>query len=709
MRQTFFPTVTRNFENRTQLKAFYYGNLDREHTKWTSYPAEPRYGTTYVGLRNRLSVLSEAYSYAPYKTRVLATRDFVLGCLETAASRKAEISQLLAPARRSGASSQEPEMVPIRSRARAAKEPVKILGYEERRDENGRRIKSDVTKDYTVQLVNEYEPAESVAKPFAYLIPPSFGDAVAALQRHGLDVQELREDVELDVEVYKVDAIEKSPRRFEGHQLLTLSVSSQKAARLVPAGTLVLKTAQPLGTLAVGLLEPRSEDGLVTWNFFDAGLKVGGDFPVIRLPRPAPLFTTGAESLAENQSPPQPITLETSGGGGRGRGRGGFGFGGQARWLDGAHWLQSREGRLLKFDAATGRSQPFLDTKALAKALTRLPSIDAEAADAIASRPTFDMDPARRGFLFEHDEDLYYATFDGATTVRLTNQPGREQWPQFSPDGKHVAFVRDFDLYAVDIANHAERRLTTGGREDLRHGQADWVYFEEIWNRRWPSFWWSPDSKRLAFMEFDDAGVPYHTVLDDASSGTARKVERTHYPRSGEVNPKVRLGIVGGEGGAVHWADLSDYSPNSSLISEVGWWPDSSSAYCYVQDRAQTWLDLVKVAPDSGAVKRLFRDATRAWIDSPGPLHAYKDNTFLWVSERDGWKHIYQYADDGKLKAQLTMGPWEVRRLDHVDLDSGWIYFTANREAPMSSDFYRVKPGGILQRLTQRPALTPRA
>ena len=133
------------------------------------------------------------------------------------------------------------------------------------------------------------------------------------------------------------------------------------------------------------------------------------------------------------------------------------------------------------------------------------------------------MDPAKRGFLFEHDEDLYYASFDGATAVRLTSQPGLEQWPQFSPDGKHVAFVRNFDLYAVDIATQAERRLTTGGREGLRHGHSDWVYFEEVWNRRWPAFWWSTDSKRLAFMEFDDAGVPYHTVLDDASSGTAER------------------------------------------------------------------------------------------------------------------------------------------------------------------------------------------
>ena len=172
--------------------------------------------------------------------------------------------------------------------------------------------------------------------------------------------------------------------------------------------------------------------------------------------------------------------------------------------------------------AATGRSQPFVDAKALAKSLSRIPSIDAATAQSIAGRMSFDMDPGHRGFLFEHDQDLYYATFDLSTAVRLTNNPGREQWPKFSPDGKSVAFVRDFDLYSVDIAGPTEHRLTTGGRDDLRHGHADWVYYEEIFNRRWPAFWWSPDSKQLAFMEFDDAGVPFHTVIDDTASTQKR-------------------------------------------------------------------------------------------------------------------------------------------------------------------------------------------
>ena len=231
------------------------------------------------------------------------------------------------------------------------------------------------------------------------------------------------------------------------------------------------------------------------------------------------------------------------------------------------------------------------------------------------------------------------------------------------------------------------------------------MYYEEIFNRRWPAFWWSPDSKRLALMEFDDAGVPLHTVLDDTTN--PRKVEQTHYPRAGETNPKVRLGVVAATGGTVQWADLSDYSPDPFLISDVGWWPDSSAAYCYVQNRIQTWLDLVKFTPgddkDVGSIKRIFRDSTKAWIESPGPIHWLDNNAFLWLSERDGWKHLYQYASDGTLKAQLTKGPWEIHTVDHVDTKAGWIYFTAMKDNPIGANFHRVKSGGPIERLTQTP------
>ena len=384
-------------------------------------------------------------------------------------------------------------LVPLRSREKAAAAPATVLGFVEK-TENGRRVKTDESKEYTLRLMNEFEPTETVARPFAYLLPPTAVEAVATLKRHGLELQELREDLDLDVEVYKVDAIERSPRRFEGHHVVDLHVSPRKESRRVAAGTLLVRTSQPLGALAVYLLEPRSEDGLVTWNFFDTELKEGGDFPVLRLLRSAPMSLTGAEPLAEYRERPRPITFDDAGGGFRGRG----GFGPQQRWLNGTHWLAVRDGKLMKVNATTGRSQPFFDPKLVAKGLGQIKSLDKVTIDSIARRTSFDMDSAHRGFLFEHGHDLYYATFDGSTAVRLTTNPDSEKWAQFSPDGKSVAFVRDHDLFAVDIVTQTERRLTTGGRDDLRHGEADWVYYEEIFNRRWPAFWWSPDSQQLA-------------------------------------------------------------------------------------------------------------------------------------------------------------------------------------------------------------------
>jgi dipeptidyl aminopeptidase/acylaminoacyl peptidase len=704
MRQSFFPELTARFEKQTGQKAFYYGNFSRDRTQWTSFPAEPRFGTTYVGLRNRLSVLSEAYSHAPFKTRVLATRDFVLACLQIAADHRADITKLLASTRAGDSRPRQAPTpvtvatVPIRSRPRRADKPLPVLGFVER-EENGRKIKTDEPKEYSLLLMNEFEAAEAVTRPFAYLIPPTCTSAVLTLKRHGIDVQELREDLELDLEVYKVDTIEKSNRKFEGHNLAELKVSRRPESKLVPAGTLVVRTAQPLGTLAVTLLEPRSEDGLATWNGFDPELKTGGDFPVMRLPAPAPITTSPAQPPAETLGPPRTITFDTPGIGGGGRTRGGFA--GATRWLDGAHWLAVKDGRLMKVHAPTGRVQPFFDPRALATGLARLSGLDPATTRAVAGRTSFDMDPAKRAFLFENGQDLYYATFDGAKTARLTNNRAREQFPQFSPDGKLVAFVREFDLYVVDVATQTEHRLTTGGRDDLRHGHADWVYYEEMFNRRWPAFWWSPDSKKLAFMEFDDAGVPLHTVMDDTAS--PRRLEQTHYPRSGEPNPKVRFGVVAVTGGAIQWADLADYSSGSFLISDVGWFPDSNSAYFYVQNRIQTWLDFVKFTPgeEKGEAKRLFRDQTQAWIESPGPVKWLEDGTFLWLSERDGWKHIYHYDGSGSLKSRVTTGPWEVRGIEHADKQDGYIYFSATRDNPIATNLYRTKRGGPVERLTQ--------
>jgi dipeptidyl aminopeptidase/acylaminoacyl peptidase len=702
-RDNFFPEITQSFEGRTEWQAYYYGNFNRGHTRWTTYPADACYGTTYFGLRNRLSVLSEAYAYAPFKDRVLATREFVRTCLERAAGRKKEILSLISDTEKAsikaGQAPRGDDRIAIRFEPGPLPHAEPILGFVEK-PQDGNHVKTDEQKDYPAEVWNAFRGTESVVRPFAYLFPPRFTEAKDTLQRHGIDVQELREDIELDLEAYKISEIgSRDSGGWNQQGLVDLKVEPRQEVQRISAGTLIVKTAQPLGNLIVYLLEPRSSDGLAAWKFFSDGLAPGADFPVLRLPQPVPLLTVDVDALPEERKPKRPITFEMARGG-RGGSRLSGGFS-PPEWLDVEHWLQVRDGKLYKVEVKSGRSSPFLrDTEPLVKALRRLPDLE-ESAESIARRSFFNMDPDRKGFLFDRHDDLYYATFDGSVAVRLTNQPGSERHPQFSPDGRSVAFIRGFDLYVVDIATTKERALTSGGTEAVRHGIADWVYFEEIFNRHWPAFWWSPDSKRIALMGFDDTPVGTLTMLDDTE--TPRKVEQNRYPRAGEANPKVRIGIVDAAGGDVRWADLSSYSPEALLVSSVGWWPDSTSAYCYLQDRGQTWLDLVKLSAEAAVPKpeRLFRETSSAWIADLEPLKVLKDGSFLWASERDGWKHLYHYSADGTLKRRLTSGDWEVRSVVSVDENAGWIYFTGTRNEPMSTNLYRVGLGGVMERITQ--------
>ncbi|MFO0888370.1 MAG: DPP IV N-terminal domain-containing protein [Isosphaeraceae bacterium] len=701
-RNQFLPEVTAAFEKQTGQQAYYYGNFNRDHTRWTTFPAEGRYGTNYAGMRNRLGILSEAYAYAPFKERVLATRDFVHQCLKVAAAHKDEIVKLLGEAERAvvkaGESLSDEDHVAIRSEARVLPNTEPILGYLER-EENGKRVRTDTPKEFPAELLHDFAPTETVSRPYAYLLPPA-GDVLATLQRHGLEVQELREDVMLDVQVYRIDELGKRPSRgWDPFEMQELHVTPRAESRRVPAGSLLVKTAQPLGHLAVYLLEPRSEDGLAAWRLLP-GLKAGSDFPVLRLPESAPMTLASAEPLPETRKKDLPITFDMVRGG-----RGGAFLQPTVSviWLDDDHWIQVRSSTPHRVEAVTGRSRPLVDRKALEAALKALPGIPPSIAGAIASGEYLERDPANRGALFQHNDDLYYAAFDGSRAVRLTDHPGQEQYPRFSPDGQSVAFIRGFDLHVVSLADSKERALSTGGTDTLRHGIADWVYYEEIFNRNWPAFWWSPDSKRLALMEFDDAPVGTLTMLNDTAS--PRKVEENRYPRAGEPNPKVRIGVVDASGGPVRWADLSGEKPEDLLISHVGWWPDSSAAYLYLQNRTQTWLDLCTIAASEAGAKprKLFRETTRAWVADQDPITFLKDGSFLWLSERDGWKHIYHYDADGKLKDRVTSGEWEVRSLAHVDADSGWITFTGTRDEPISPNLYRTRIGGPIERLTHGP------
>jgi dipeptidyl-peptidase-4 len=334
-------------------------------------------------------------------------------------------------------------------------------------------------------------------------------------------------------------------------------------------------------------------------------------------------------------------------------------------------------------------------------ALSKLPGIAADEPRRLSHQARYAWNDKRSALVLTIAGDLYHYELGADHATRLTSAAGDEEDPTFSPDGSQVAFTRRHNLYVVDVATQRETALTTDGTDDMLNGKLDWVYQEEVYGRgNYKAFWWSPDSRSLAFLQLDESGVPKYTLVDDI--GYHPTVETWHHPKAGDPNPRVRLGIARAIGGVPRFVDLDKYAPIEILIVEVGFTPDSKQVSFQVQDREQRFLDL-DVAPTSGGeTKTLLRETTKAWVDNPGPQRWLKDGSFLWLSERTGYKHLYHYKADGGLIGQLTDGRWEVRTLHGVDEARGLVYFSGTQRSPIGSDVFRVKlDGSELQRLSQ--------
>jgi len=375
-------------------------------------------------------------------------------------------------------------------------------------------------------------------------------------------------------------------------------------------------------------------------------------------------------------------------------------------WLDEArlHWPKTdpRTGLTehLVIDADSGATHALFSAAALEDALARIAGVTAASARTLARQKKYVLDRQARALVLPAGGDLYVFTIATSGLSRLTKAPGTEEEPAWSPDARRVAFVRDHDLYVVEVATGREQRLSSDGSPDILNGKLDWVYQEEIYGRDvFKGHWWSADSSTLAYLQLDERGVPRFTLVDESAEPLG--VEVTPYPRPGERNPKVRLGVVRIAGGTTRWVDLAPYAAAEPLIVDVAWTPAGQVAY-QVQDRAQTWLDL-SVADAAGRARKVLRETTAAWVESHGSPHWLKDGTFLWLSERDGWKHVYHLGRDGNVIRQLTRGEWEARTLHGVDERAGWVYFSGTERSAIGSDVFRVQlDGSRLTRLSQR-------
>jgi dipeptidyl-peptidase-4 len=381
-------------------------------------------------------------------------------------------------------------------------------------------------------------------------------------------------------------------------------------------------------------------------------------------------------------------------------GFGGFATAAPTTWLDDDHFLQIKGGKWLKVQALTGQAEPYYDSARLAQALAVVPGVSKNTAATLAQNSPLLVNPQRSGGLFTTSEEMYYCNFDGTGGTKLPKLAGAEM-PTFSPDGKRVAFVRNFNLFVFDMEAQSERQLTKDGNGILSNGKADWVYYEELFHRKYKAFWWSPDSKHIAFLQFDDSKVAKYTLLPPTER--VQTPEVATYPKAGAANPTVKVGIAAANGQALNWVDLGDYPDPSPLVPRADWLADGKTVYLYVQDRAQTWLDVCTVPVAGGKPAKLFRETTKAWVEDLGPLTLLKDGSFLFISERSGYRHLYHYAGDGNLKGPVTSGDWEMRKLERVDEAGGWVYFSGTRDGWLGSNGYRVKlDGSGLERLTKK-------
>ena len=348
----------------------------------------------------------------------------------------------------------------------------------------------------------------------------------------------------------------------------------------------------------------------------------------------------------------------------------------------------------MKVSVKTGEKILFLDYSALQKGLPQ----------GLMAAAAAEVSPDYSRFIYSFQNDLYLYLPKTQTFRRLTATPEEEKNPHLSPDARYVAYARANNLYAFDLDTGLEYQITADGSATISNGWASWVYYEEILGRgsQYAAFWWSPDSRKIAFLRFDDSPVPVFPIF--RSTGVHGELEKERYPKSGDPNPKVKLGIVALPENKIVWADFDENADH--YVAWPFWLPASDRLTVQWMNRGQDNIKIFSVDPKTGGKEEILDEKQAAWVEFFEDLYFFKDGSgFLLRSDVDGWRHLYYYDLKGKPKARLTEGPWQVGNIALVDEKNKWVYFNANKEKSTEMGLYRVRLDGQgFERLTKEPA-----
>jgi len=310
--------------------------------------------------------------------------------------------------------------------------------------------------------------------------------------------------------------------------------------------------------------------------------------------------------------------------------------------------------------------------------------------------PSDVLSPDANGVVLIRENDLLYFSACDGKILRLTNDKPDEINTRFSPDGKKIAYTKNMDLYVYDLIAKRESRLTFDASEKIYNGYASWVYMEEILGRasRYAAFWWSPDGSKIAYLRTDDSDVPVFTLnrLDEAD-GIHGRIEATPYPKPGDPNPKVKMGIADIGSGETVWIK-TDYNIDQ-YIAWPFWTPDSKHLAIQVINRDQNNLQIILADAFSGDFKQIYSENNKTWIEFREDIYVLQNGSgFIIRSYKSGWENLYYYGWDGRLISQLTDLDFRVNSIERVDEDLRVVYFTATGSGSADNHFFKVGMDG---------------
>ncbi len=353
---------------------------------------------------------------------------------------------------------------------------------------------------------------------------------------------------------------------------------------------------------------------------------------------------------------------------------------------------------LWAMDAATGERRLLVAADKLESILPGETSRPTQATGLGRRAPSqYQWAPDGKGILFQGLTALVW--LDVKSQVGRTLVSGRASIadPKISPDGRFVSFVRDHNLCLVSVTDGKQRAITQGGTEEIRKGELDWVYPEELEIKT--AYWWAPDSSAIAYLEMDERKVTQYPLVDFSSPSGEAEMER--YPVAGGANPIVRVLVASLNGGKPRAMDTG--AETDIYIPRVNWLNDSKRLGIQRLNRMQTTLDLLIADATTGKARAALSENDANWINLSDDLYFLKDGKrFLWSSERSGYRHLYLYDLEGEQLAQLTRGEWEVSAVEAIDEAKGLVYFTATEKSPLERQLYRVALDGTgFTRLTK--------